>query len=162
MGSNYQFVLNGKAKEKKFAELFINTEQSTPKEDKQEKWDIKIVAKVDVKGLKKIDRTDKEYNESWHWIELKNNAGNDGWLYGQADYFAFETLNYFIVVDKMKLQLFINKHVYKNKIFKEKKPYKIYQRKGKQDQITIINSLDLCHIADSIIRKKDSFIKKDL
>ena len=160
--SNYRFVLEGKEKERKFAELFKLTEKSTPKEDRNEKWDVKIISKVDVKGLKKIDRKDKAYNEHWHWIELKGNKGNDGWLYGEADYFAFETNNYWLLVDKVKLQQFIKKYVYQKKIYTEKIPYKLYQRRGKQDQITLINSLDLCYLADSIIRKKDSFIKKQL
>ena len=37
-------------------------------------------------------------------IELKNVHGNIGWLYGEANYFAFETVDYWIIVEKLLLQ----------------------------------------------------------
>ena len=162
MASNYKFVIEGKEKEKKFAELFKSVEFSTCKEDRQEKWDVKIISKVDVKGLKKIDRTNKDYNENWHWIELQGNAGNPGWLFGGADYFAFETFNYWMVVSKTELQRFIKKHVTSKKVLTTKTPYKLYQRKGKKDLITLVSSIDLCYLADAIIHKNEPFIKKPL
>lgn len=162
MGDNYQFVLNGKEKEKKFAELFTQAVTSSYKEDRSEKWDIKIHTKIDVKGLKKIDRTDKDTTEDWHWVELKGNKGKGGWLYGNADYFAFETLNYWIIVEKKKLQIFLEIYVDQEKIIGEKIPYKLYQRKDRKDLITLIRTLDLCYIADAIIRKSDTFIEKKI
>lgn len=159
---NYKFVIKGKEKEIEFAKLFKTTESSTCKEDRNEKWDIKISSKIDVKGLKKIDRTDPNENEDWHWIELKGNTGKNGWLYGQADYFAFETFNYWIIVHKKDLQQFINTFVEKDKIYDTKIPYKLYQRKDRKDLITLISTIDLCSIASSIIRKDAEFIERKL
>ena len=162
MSSNYQFFIQGKEKEKKFAELFKNTEPSTAKEDRQEHWDLKIISKVDVKGLKKIDRSNNDYNEYWHWVELKNIGGNEGWLFGKADCFAFETFNYWIIVNKEDLQNFVSENIDFEHILTEKAPYKLYQRKDRKDMITLVNSIDLCHLATTIIKKTDTFVKKAL
>jgi hypothetical protein len=63
-----------------------------------------IWIKYDVKGLKKIKRYDKTTNESIHWVEIMNVRGNLGWLYGKADRFAFELNDYYMIIDKEKLQ----------------------------------------------------------
>ena len=52
---------------------------------------------VDVKGWK------AGQNAGLFLIELKNVQGNNGWLYGRADYILFQEGENFLVVDRQKL-----------------------------------------------------------
>jgi len=94
------YVKEFKKVEDKFAEVikqFGDTSKSTKEEDIHEHWDVKLDIKFDVKAIKKTNRYDNEPNENIHWVELKNVRGNKGWLYGDANYFAFETEDYWII-----------------------------------------------------------------
>lgn len=148
-----QFLIKGKEKEKLFAELFSNYSISEKGQDIMEHWDVKIGnIKIDVKGLKRIKRDHSEVNENIHWVEIKGITGKLGWLYGMADYFAFETIKYWIIVKKESLQDYI-----KTNTIKEFTEYptlnKLYNRKGRKDVITLVSTLDLFYISDSIIKK---------
>lgn len=115
--------------------------------------DFEIRAKIDVKGLK--GRNKQEKDESIHWVEIKNVQGRKGWLYGEADYFAFETNSYMILVSKTKLQEFIEKYLTEEVQEKPKNPefYVPYTRKGRKDQIILVSTLDLCYLSDGILKK---------
>lgn len=148
------FLKRGKKTEKEFASLFKDTKFSTESQDINQHWDLEIKSKIDVKGLKKINRKDSEPNENYHWVEIKNVNGDGGWLYGEADYFAFETKNFWIIVSKEDLQDRIAKKTIK--IYTDKPTvYHLYQRKGRKDIITIVPTLDLMFISTSIIEKDE-------
>lgn len=148
------FLSKGKEKEKEFMALFKTAVESTKEEDIHGHIDLKIFASVDVKGMKKISREDKSATEQFHWLEIKNVQGKPGWLYGDADFFAFETLDYWIVVDKVDLQQLIKKKVVKELVFETKKAlYKLYRRAGRQDVITLVKTLDLMKIAIKTFEK---------
>lgn len=149
---NKEFVI-GKLKEEEFAKLFTSVTPSTESEDMYEHWDLKIDAKIDVKSLKKQSREDITHSENFHWVELKNVRGKLSWLYGDADYFAFETNDYWIIVDKMELQKFIGDKCKGKEIEGSKNPYTLYQRTGRQDVIVKVKTLDLFYIATKIIKK---------
>lgn len=147
------FLKEGKEKEVMFADLFSSYSLSNKSTDIIEHYDLTIGnTRIDVKGLKKVNRWDNEVNENIHWIEIKGITGHLGWLYGEADYFAFETFDYWILVSKIKLQELIKTRTIK-KWVKEKELYKLYQRPNKQDVITLVKTIDLCSIAESIINK---------
>lgn len=147
------FLKEGKEKEVMFADLFSSYSLSDKNTDIIEHYDLTIGnTRIDVKGLKKVNRWDNEVNENIHWIEIKGITGHLGWLYGEADYFAFETFDYWILVSKIKLQKLIKTRTIK-KWVKEKELYKLYQRPNKQDVITLVKTIDLCSIAESIINK---------
>jgi hypothetical protein len=154
-----KMFLDGQKVEERFAKLFKNPTFSSPEEDMFDHWDVKIpykgeLLKVDVKGIKKINRKDSETNEFFHYIELRNVKGKEGWLYGKADLFAFETEDYWVIVRKGKLQDFIALNVSKIRVENAKDSlYKFYQRKGWKDLITMVKTLDLMYLADSIILK---------
>lgn len=136
-----------------FAKLFGDVISSTNKEDKKEHWDILVQYKIDVKGLKKIRRSDAESNENIHWVEIKNVEGLSGWLYGEADYFAFETFDYFIIVEKNKLQKLIAEKT--TKTYTENPTlYFLYKRESRKDVLTLVKTIDLIYISDEIICKK--------
>jgi len=149
-----KFLKKGKSVEQEFAKLFRNTEPSTTEQDINEHWDVLVKYKIDVKGLKKVSRSDSEVNENIHWVELLNVNGKHGWLYSQeTDFFAFELKNYWIIVEKKKLQDFIATKVEKTYV-PFKAPYKLYRREGRMDTITLVDSFDLIYISECLIPKK--------
>jgi hypothetical protein len=153
------FLQKGKRVEQAFAEFFEFFEWPSTHEDIHEHWDLEVLEdgkwyKYDVKGLKKVKRYDKKADETIHWIELKNVHGNLGWLYGEANRFAFELTDYFMVVDKLKLQEFIKDKCQK-KLVKFPTPYKFYRRKDRQDLLTLVKSFDMMMICEYILRKED-------
>lgn len=147
------FLRKGKEVENEFSKIFKNAVSTTTEEDIRDHVDIKINVGVDVKGLKKINRNDETSNEHFHWVEIMNVLGLSGWLYGKADFFAFEIKDYWVVVSKEDLQKFTAEKC-KEKIWVNKPElYKLYRRSGRKDIITLITSYDLCFIATSMIKK---------
>lgn len=147
------FLKKGKEIEERFSKMFNDANPATEEEDIKNHVDLKFTVGVDVKGMKKVSRSDQETNENIHWVELKNVNGKKGWLYGEAEFFVFEIKNYWIVVDKIDLQDFIAEKC-KDKI-RVNKPelYKLYQRKDRKDIITLVTSYDLCYICTKQIKK---------
>ena len=107
------FLTKGKEVEQQFAKTLSNPKQSTKDQDINEHWDIANTVTYDVKAMKKINRSDNHPNENIHWVEIKNVHGNNGWLYGKADYIVFETEDYWITVPTPALQSLISKKTVK-------------------------------------------------
>lgn len=148
------FLYKGKIKEKEFAKLFTNVKFSNKETDIKEHWDVKIEIKYDVKSLKKIKRSDIEPNEFYHYIEIKNVHGELGWLYGQSDFFAFETKEFWVIVKKEDLQEFIKQKVVKQYVDNpDQSLYCLYKRNGRKDVITMVKTFDLMRLATQIIDK---------
>lgn len=127
---------------------------ATIKEDINRHFDLSYAGmKIDVKGLKKIYRQEPVTNQEFHWIEFKNVAGNKGWLYGDADIFAFELNISFLCVRKEKLQELIHNYCAAKYLMVNREPYRLYRRPGRNDILTIAKSLDLAQISDFIIKK---------
>lgn len=143
----------GRIKEANFKNLFKNTSWATKDQDVFDHWDFQVNFKVDVKGLKKLKRSDENTNENIHWIELINVLGNKGWLYGEADFFAFETNKYWVVVEKYKLQDWIAKNVSKE-LMQAPTLYKLYNRKGSKDIITLVSTHDLYFLSEEVLEKE--------
>lgn len=109
-----QFYLNGR-----LDEVFVRdaikytlggeTERATTDEDTTKHVDFwwnsprKGRIGIDVKGLNKNKRSDTEYDDSIHWLELQNVKGDNGWLKGDAEYIAFRTNSNIIFVNRKKL-----------------------------------------------------------
>ncbi len=144
------------AVERKFAgalDMFNKVSFASRDEDIFDHWDVKIDIKIDVKAMKKINREDSEPNENIHYVEIKNVHGDKGWLYGEADYFAFEMRDYYVMVSKIKLQAMIADKC-KEKI-KCARPtlYQLYSREGRNDMMTLVKTVDLIFISDKMIEK---------
>jgi hypothetical protein len=139
--------------------------ESNSYQDRIEHWDFKILNektdkefKVDVKGLKKISRSDSSYQEEYHFVELQNENGGLGWLYGKCDYFAFELVNFWVFVSKDSLISFIEKSVQDVYVSTSKECYlKKYTREkwGKKDIITMVKTEDLKTLPNSFMLKKN-------
>jgi hypothetical protein len=151
--NNKEFIV-GKLKEEEFAKLFTGVKLSTEDQDKYEHWDLSIEAKIDVKSIKKQSREDIFYDENFHWVELKNVHGKLSWLYGDADFFAFETIDYWIIVSKNTLQKFIEEKCRGKNIGKIKDPYELYQRENRKDVIVKVKTIDLIYLSTKLIKKK--------
>jgi len=152
---------------KKVEEQFASTinhlgeiREASKEEDMVEHWDINLSLRFDVKAIKKVNRFDDKPNENIHWVEIKNVNGDKGWLYGEAEYFAFETEDYWVIVEKVKLQEFVAEK-YKDKE-RSTTPtlYKLYKREGRKDTITLVKTLDLIYIAEKIIKKDGVYVSK--
>jgi hypothetical protein len=158
----YKEFIYGKEAEKKLLKKLKNAIEATKDEDINEHWDVKgiieealdgITYKIDVKTIKKQNRYDVVPCEIHHWVELENVLGGDksGWLYGDADLFAFELKDYWVFVDKMVLQDFIDKKVVDKLIRKNKNPYTLYRRDGRKDVVVKVKSIDLMAISKFIL-----------
>ena len=147
-----QSVVIAKLQEHELAK-FINGRVTSKQEDYLEHTDIKVEIGIDLKGIKKIRRSDFEANENYHWVEIKNTAGYDGWLYaGTNKFIAFETKNWYGVVEKTDLAKLISKNLI-NQTSEVPLIYHLYNRKGRQDSLTLVPTLDLFAIAKQIIPK---------
>ena len=88
------------------------TMKSTKKEDVEEHIDFwwnspqKGWIGIDVKGMNKAKRRDKDFDDTIHWLEIQNVQGKNGWLKGKAEYIAFRTKKDIIFVKREKLLSF--------------------------------------------------------
>jgi len=123
----------------------FTVQQSSKLEDIHEHWDFKVNnSTVDVKALKRINRSDSMFSTDYTWVELQNVRGNTGWLFGDADYIAFEQLNHFLIVKRIDLIDFCKKNVKDQFVDRASQAiYKKYQRKNRQDIISLISLKDL-------------------
>jgi hypothetical protein len=89
------------------------------------------------------------------WVEFKNVQGNDGWLYGKADYIAFDMpkVNGFVVVHRVGLLKECEKIVEKKFVSKSEATRKLYQRDGRKDVITRLELKDLENLSSYKIVK---------
>lgn len=130
----------GLAAEEAFRKLLGATAIRSGKySDRLDHWDLSV--KFDIKKIRSSD----EFGEStYHWVELMNVNGNKGWLYGEADYFAFETSRHWVIVDANVLRDYILIEVTNTEIVSQKVPYRVYRRVGRFDKVVMIPTLDLC------------------
>jgi hypothetical protein len=79
------------------------------------------------------------------WVEFKNVHGNEGWLYGKAEYIAFDMpeLGGFVMVSRTDLARLAEKIVEPVFVSKQEATRKYYQREGRQDVISRLELTDL-------------------
>lgn len=155
-----EFFKKGKEKEKEFLSVIddgIKKQEASKNEDISEHWDLKLteIIKIDVKSIKR-DSRHGSFNENIHWIEIRG-VKDEGWLFGgKADYICFETVDYWILVSRERLMEFVSKKC-EHKI-KTTNPedalYKLYRRKGRNDILTKIKTIDLMFISEKILEKQ--------
>lgn len=129
------FYFEGKKVEEAFRQT-MGGYYSTSTQDVKEHWDIGTAfGKVDVKGLKAIKRYQPVQDE-FIWVEMKNVRGNKGWLYGKADFFAFQTFTGWLICPKNALQKLVEDVVVHENCYPP--VCCTYQRKGREDLLTLI------------------------
>ena len=121
-----------------------------------EEEDGTMTAMIDVKARKRINRNDDEFDDEWLWIEFKNVRGKQGWIYGVADFIAFEIKDSFILSYRKELCDWCLDHVDIKNIVKnaQEAEYVAYSRKGKQDLIARILTEDVIKLPHSQVWKK--------
>ena len=147
---------DGKASENRFKSIIESYGKSvveaTRKQNIEDHIDFFIgdsdnYVSVDVKGPKGKDRTDpnkkvKPLSETWTWVEFKNVNGDPGWLYGKANYIAFEVEEGFLIVKRTDLISFCQEHVDMKTIVENawEGKYRLYTRKKfkRSDEISYI------------------------
>jgi hypothetical protein len=99
----------------------------------------------DVKARKRINRSANSEQDELVWIEFKNVSGNKGWLYGQADYIAFEREKDFLIIKRIYIQGLAETLCETNNLVTKASDalYKGYTREGRKDLISIIQMGDL-------------------
>lgn len=92
----------------------IDYSNASINEEKKEHWDFKVndeiklkKGKYEVKSAKaKARGLEKDF--SLIYIEFKSVGGNKGWIYGEADYIAFEIPEGFLIFERKKLLNYIS------------------------------------------------------
>lgn len=162
--SRYQdFYKVGLAKEDSFAKLLVDTfggetKHASKEDDMYNHLDIIWTFNgkdysFDVKGLKKHNQKDINTDDSIHWIEIQNVRGNKGWIFGKADYIAFETNNDWLIIERKSIIDWIDRKVVDKTIVYSKDLYTYYQRYGRQDIVVKVLTEDLRQIAKKILKK---------
>lgn len=163
MSKYNQFYKVGLAKEDAFAKLLVDTyggktRHSSKEDDMYNHLDIiwsfnNKDYSFDVKGLKKHNQKDINTDDSIHWIEIQNVRGNKGWIFGKADYIAFETNENWLIVRRNDIIDWIDKKVIDKTIVYSKDLYTYYQRYGRDDIVVKVLTEDLRKIAHATINK---------
>jgi len=111
---------------------------------------------VDVKSRKKIKRKDNNVDDEVIWIEFKNVQGKNGWVYGAANFIAFEREDSFLIVSRPALAKLCEKIVDLKQInVNVKYPlYTGYQRYGRNDLLSLIKIEDITNNLKHIIWEK--------
>ena len=146
------YLEEGKKVEEAFAKEYLtNITWATKEQDMIEHWDMQgildwigeEVLKFDVKGYKKLNRNDSNFQDDITWVEGKNVHGKDGWIKGKADYIVFERQRTWICANRIELYDLVSKKLYENKYRKGKDVYCIYQRENRLDAITLVPFKDI-------------------
>lgn len=107
--------------------------------------------KVEVKSMKARNRGEAP-DPMIIYIEVFNIDGGPGWIYGEADYIAFQQLNGFILVSRVellwKVHAFMKSLPYVTRSGLE---YTLYGRKNRKDLVMILPISEIFSISDKII-----------
>jgi len=156
---NYTFINSmlkqGRVKEELFAKL-IDGEMASKAEDLKG-IDVKLTISFNVKGIKRVKRSDGAYSTEYQWIEIKKASGKKGWLFYGAEFLAFETDKSFLVVERERLADYLGRKLKGAKYSDDPAPYSLYKRAGMKsgfDVLTLIPVKDLRSIAVTEIVKE--------
>lgn len=113
---------------------------------------------VDLKSMKKINRSDTSTQSEKIWVELMNVRGEKGWLLGKSEFICFEQPHHFLFVNRKELLLHVLRILKENGNKKvdtaSEAEYNWYQRAGRKDKITIIKFSDLFLCKNLFLIKK--------
>ena len=131
-------------------------------EDINEHWDFFLEkgdksTRIDVKSMKRIKRSDPHLQDEYTWMEIHGVRPNDnGWLYGgKADHLAFETKTGFIIVKRKDVLELLERIVdFKIQVSSpDQAKYRVYQRSGRPDKITLIETEKLMELTHAFWKK---------
>ena len=143
-----EYVKQAKISEEKFAKNLTNPVWANNYQNMKEHWDVKGIFKqklykFDVKGMKKKNRWDNNFQDDIAWVEGTNVRGEPGWVKGKADYIVFERNKYWLIVDRQELFDHVVNKLQEKGYQKGKGIYQVYQREGRLDKITMVPYEDI-------------------
>ena len=153
--------LRGKEIEQQFIDILIRegykVEEATREEDILLHVDIWATTKenkrfgIDVKGI-------KFGNEDRIIVELKNTTGNNGWLFGKQTFVAFETEDFFVLVQRDKLCILTAKLLIdENFLVKSYDRMPLYKKLNftqNKSELVKLKLIDVLSIATKIFKKR--------
>lgn len=155
-----EYLSNGRKDEDFVARLIEEIcggicEESTEREDKIKHIDIwwnspkKGRLGIDVKGIKKNNRKDKEVDDSIHWVEIQGVTGYKGWIFGEMDYIAFMTRNKVLFVKPCDLYGLILYNIAGKQLTHNcpSECYVPYRRFKRQDIVVKVPTSDIENVA---------------
>lgn len=103
-----------------------------------------IIGTIDVKAMKRVARSG-ERQTRFLWVEFRNVAGMNGWLYGKQDWMAFEKRDGFIFVKREDLKNLAIKLCDTESYVDSPRDalYRVYSRRDADDVISMIKYSDL-------------------
>lgn len=151
--------------------------RATDLQDMYEHWDysfthpnpspeVTVPFTVDIKARKRFAYLGNNPQDIYMCVEIMNTIGRKGWLYGKADYIAFERKHDFLLVplpDIYKLMMFIfspesgyhkNVELDKNNANSFSLPYKFMRRPGKKDLFYWISTQQLMKECKGAVLRK--------
>ena len=139
---NYRNMLKGIETEKKFERIMIEKGNTLVRSNAQQ--DIHDHIDYFVNDYSVDVKSNKDENSIW--LELVNVTGKKGWLYGKADYIAFDMKHlgcfcFFKTFDLLQVVKDV-KEVAKNGT----EFFKLYTRKTKKDKIVRVKYTDIEHL----------------
>jgi len=142
------FKAQARIVEEHFSKCLINPKWANSEQDMFEHWDVEgelngKLLKFDVKGMKKINRLDVNYQDDITWVEGTNVHGKIGWIKGKANIIVFERFFCWLLVDREELLHLVITKLKENNYKKGKGIYMIYQREGRKDKITMVPYQDI-------------------
>lgn len=116
-----------------------------------------IIGTIDVKAMKRVTRSGKRQTE-FLWVEFRNSAGMNGWLYGEQEWMAFEKRDGFLFVKREDLKnLAIELCDTKTYVDKPQDAlYRVYSRKNTDDVIAMIKYSDLDRLASFFLKDPEN------
>ena len=149
----YENFKRGRSFEEEFKEIALfrglTVEQSSLEVDRKKHIDFFITNKeqktfsFDVKAMRSLDGG-KTTQDIFTAVEFQNVKGEKGWLYGEADYIAFERKQDIFIIKRTDLASFSEDKVqFRTSDRFADSLYKLYSRKSKKDLISLIRLSDI-------------------
>ncbi len=132
----------------------IKCEKSTNTQDRIEHWDYKIKGehRIEVKARKKWRRGAANASDDIIYVEFRGITGHAGWLYGKADFIAFERPNGFMFVTRPALVELAEISVM-DEWSDRPKLYRRYKRVDRPDEcVTVLPISDVLSLPNKLFR----------
>lgn len=142
-----------------FAENFGTDLTSATKSQNKGGFDFILPLHIEYKSAKWLRTSDKKAglppNYDLTWLELKNNFGGPGWVFKEAHLFSFELEKHYLSVFADELREYVaGLTLVKGDLRTNREPGYIFTREGRQDEITLVKTLDLISLPNSFIVSK--------
>lgn len=152
--------------ERELHEKFRNMIRSSFREDVEDKVDLKQVVTYQCKSLGRVLREHPLKAEYFKWVELYNVHGDGGTMLSDVDFVVYELEKYYLVLSRSVLFSFLKGRIRHKEPLKRTEIeqaiadsnlnevcYRPYTRKGRQDTLILIPTLDLLFCGGSLIER---------